>query len=252
MLDAAKLLAGIPGGLRDPLIQEYRSLTREYARGAWKVASLDAGRFCEVVYSILEGALTGSYPAEPKKPQRFVDACVALTSRPRIQTGDYSLRLLIPRVLPGVYEIRNNRNVGHVGGDVVANKMDALFVRESATWILCELVRVFHSVGTVEAQQAVDALSERQHPLIWEHEGIRRVLNPDLSGADRTLLLLHGQTKWCDVRTLAEWAKYTKNFRTRILRPLADEAMIEFDEANDRVLITPRGAARAESLLTSS
>src|ERR1700737_523048 len=246
VLDPSELLSGIPPGLRDPLLSEYRSITSAYVRGGWKLTSLDAGRFCEIVFSILEGALTGTYPSEPRKPPRFVDACRALENRPRVSVGDYSRRLRIPRGLAGIYEIRNNRNVGHVGGDVVANKMDALFVRESTSWVLCELVRVFHAISTAEAQRAVDTLTDRQRPLVWEHEGIRRVLKPEMPAADRTLLLLYGLTSWCDVSTLAGWVKYKNNFRGQILNGLGDEAMIEFDPKGDRVVITPRGAARAE------
>src|ERR1700730_3847940 len=231
-LDPAKLLAGIPSALRDPLLEEYRGITTAFARGGWKHASLDAGRFCEVVYSILDGALSGTYPAAPSKPANFPEACRALAKKPPAAVGDHSLRILIPRVLPGIYDVRNNRNVGHVGGDVVANKMDASYVRESANWVLCELVRVFHSVSTAEAQEAVDGLTERRHPIIWEHEGIRRVLNTKLSAADRTLLLLHGLTTWSDARVLAEWAKDGNSRRT--LKALAKKLLVEFDEKKRR------------------
>jgi hypothetical protein len=250
MLDPKTLLSGIPAGLRDPLMDEYKGLTAEYAKRGWKHASLDGGRFCEVVYTILEGALTGAYAAVPKKPARFVDACHALTNRPKTTVvGDYSLRVLIPRVLPGMYEIRNNRNVGHVGGDVVANKMDADFVRETATWVMCELVRVFHAVDTKEAQAAIDALTERPSPALWEYEGIRRVLVPGVSARERALLLLYGQSGWTPVRTLAEWVKYGASFKRDVLEPLSGDALVELDARSDRVVITPTGSVQAERLL---
>lgn len=63
-----------------------------------------------------------------------------------------SFQILIPRLLPALYEIRNNRNVGHVGGDVDPNFMDSTAVLGTANWIMAELVRVFHSVSTPEAQ----------------------------------------------------------------------------------------------------
>jgi len=43
------------------------------------------------------------------------------------------------------YEIRNNRGVGHVGGDVDQNHMDAKIVVEMAKWTIAELIRLFHS-----------------------------------------------------------------------------------------------------------
>jgi hypothetical protein len=72
--------------------------------------------------------------------------------------GDHSMRVRIPRMLPALYDIRNNRGVGHVGGDVDSNLMDATAVYSMASWILAELVRAFHAVKTTDAQAAVDAL----------------------------------------------------------------------------------------------
>lgn len=252
MLDAKTLLSGIPSGLRDPLVAEYKGLTAEYAKGAWKHASLDGGRFCEVVYTILDGALSGgAYASAPRKPQDFVGACRALENKGKVAVGDHSLRVLIPRVLPGIYDVRNNRNVGHVGGEVVANKMDAEFVRDTATWILCELVRVFHAVDTKEAQLAVDALAERPSPVLWEYEGIRRVLIPGVPARDRALLLLYEQSGWIPVRTLAEWVKYAaSSFKRNVLEPLSDDVLVDVDSRDDRVVITPTGSAQAARLLS--
>jgi len=60
--------------------------------------------------------------------------------------------VLIPRLLPVLYEIRNNRGVGHVGGDVDPNHMDAEAVQAMASWVMAELVRIFHGVKTEEAR----------------------------------------------------------------------------------------------------
>jgi hypothetical protein len=252
VLDGDRLLAAIPLALRGPLLDEYRGLADAYASGKWKATSLDAGRFCEVVFSILEGALSGTFPSAPEKPSRFVESCRALEKNMPVGVGDHSLRILIPRVLPGMYDIRNNRNVGHVGGDVMANEMDATFVRHSAAWVLCELVRVFHGVSIAEAQEAIDALTERQHPIVWEHEGIKRVLDPEMGADDRTLVLLYNHPGWCTVRTLLEWVTYPRNFRNQVLSKLAAGLFVEFDRHNDRVVITPRGLTRAEKALATA
>jgi hypothetical protein len=82
--------------------------------------------------------------------------------------------------------------VGHVGGEVDPNLMDATVVYSMTSWILAELIRVFHNVSTKEAQEAVDALSERKLPLIWSPNGqLKRVLDTSLGARDQTLLLLH-------------------------------------------------------------
>ena len=119
------------------------------------------------------------HASSPSKPRDMVAACRALEQTPPNATrvGDRSLRILIPRVLLPLYEIRNNRGVGHVGGDVDPNFLDATAVYGMTSWVLAELIRVFHNVTTKEAQQTVDALVERKHPLVWQVEGIKRVLD---------------------------------------------------------------------------
>ncbi|HJQ52714.1 MAG TPA: hypothetical protein VJ825_02615 [Gemmatimonadaceae bacterium] len=251
MIDASKLLANLPLELRDPLVEEYRGIATAYLEGRWKLSSLDAGRFCEVVYTILDGAVSGKFATSPTKPARFVDACRALESKAPIAVGDRSIRILIPRVLPGMYDIRNNRNVGHVGGDVVANKMDAAFLRDASTWVMAELVRVFHGVSTAVAQDAVDALVERSHPLIWEHEGKRRVLAPSMKTKDKILVLLHASPSGALTSDLQVWVKYKSKFREQILEPLAADLLVELNSAATHAVITPLGIRRVEeSILT--
>jgi hypothetical protein len=57
-------------------------------------------------------------------------------------------------------------------------------------------VRIFHGVTTQEARETVDALLERKTPLIWEVEGMKRVLDAKMAAKDRALILLHHSTGW--------------------------------------------------------
>lgn len=249
MMDPSQLLASIPQGLRDPLIDEYRGICSAYNEGRWKLAALDAGRFCEVVYSIVHGLLSGSPTASPQKPPNFVQACRNLEAMQPVPVGDRSLRILIPRLLPSLYEVRNNRNVGHVGGDVVPNKMDATLVREASSWIVAELVRITHGVATSDAQSAVDALVERSHPLVWEIDGVKRVLDPSMKMSDRVLVLLYSTPGWVTVAQLKVWVRQNSNLG-RVLAGLFDKQLIEL--AKDKVMITPLGLVRVERTLLAS
>jgi hypothetical protein len=116
-------LATIPVGLRDPLVEEYNKLAKNFRENRWEPAELSGGKLCEIVYSILNGYITGTFPTTPSKPSNMVDACKKLETAPN--TFPRSVRIQIPRMLTALYEIRNNRNVGHVGGDVDPNHMDA-------------------------------------------------------------------------------------------------------------------------------
>jgi len=246
MIDPKQLLASIPDSLREPLIEEYRGICNAYNEGRWKLASLDAGRFCEVAYTIIHGAVSGTFSSAPQKPRNFLAACQALENMAPVSVGDRSLRILIPRLLPALYEVRNNRNVGHVGGDVVANKMDSTFVRDAATWVIAELVRITHSVTTSIAQDAVDALVERTHPLVWEIDGMKRVLSAGVKISDEVLLLLYSTPGWTKTSDLKAWTRNYANL-TRVLTGLFDKRLIEF--RTDKATITPLGIKLVETKL---
>jgi hypothetical protein len=151
-------------------------------------------------------------------------------------------------VLTSLYEIRNNRNVGHVGGDVDPNYLDATAVFGMSSWVVAELIRVFHNVSTEEAQDSVDALVERKTPLIWEVGSTRRVLDTTLSARDQALLLLHQRPVPVHEEDLASWVEYASvaMFRSRILRKLHDERLIEFNEASGQARISPKGSREVE------
>jgi hypothetical protein len=256
MIDPAKLLSGLPASLRDPLVESYARIASNYLERRWEPAELNGGKFCEVVYTILDGAISGTYAAKPKKPAQMQQACSALEGKPADpnRPGDRSLRILIPRMLPVLYEIRNNRGVGHVGGDVDPNQLDATAVHSMASWVLAELVRVFHGVSTEIAQETVNALVERTVPLIWQIGDVRRVLEPGMDTRDKVTLLLHQSMGWVSVDDLVKWVEYSSAsmFRTRVLVPLHKQKLIEFDAAKARAHISPKGTEDVETRILQS
>ena len=154
---------------------------------------------------------------------------------------------------PSLYEFRNNRGVGHLGGDVEANHMDAEAVQAMASWVMAELVRIFHCVTTEEAREAVNSLVERKTPVIWEVEGVKRILDPDMTAKNQVLVHLHHSTGWVSATDLFRWVEYSNAsmFRRSVLTPLHKERLIEFDGEQGRARISPRGAkAVEEELLT--
>ncbi len=256
MIDSSRVLAGLPKALRETLLVSYREIISNYLEGRWEPSELNGGKFCEAVYSIINGAVKGSFPAKASKPNNMLSACRMLESEPADanRVGDRSLRLLIPRLLPVLYEIRNNRGVGHVGGDVDANHMDAESVQAIASWVMAELVRIFHGVSTDEAQQTVDALVERKVPLIWGVEGAKRILDPRMSAKSQVLIFLHQATGWILVSDLLKWVEYSNasTFRSSVLKSLHKGRLIEFDAARGRARISPRGVREVEEKLLKS
>jgi hypothetical protein len=253
VIDPSRVLAGLPAALRDTLLQSYQEIISNYLERRWEPSELNGGKFSEAVYSIIDGAVKGSFPAKASKPKNMVDACRALEKElpdPN-RVGDRSLRVLVPRVLPALYEIRNNRGVGHVGGDVEANHMDAEAVLAMASWVMAELVRIFHGVTTEEAQQVVDALVERKTPLIWDIEGVKRVLTPGMTAKNQVLLFLHHSTAWVSETDLVKWVEYSNasKFRSSVLKSLHSARLIEFDAKQGRAHISPLGAKLVQEKL---
>jgi len=251
-LDPTQALGDLPQGLRDELMAEYRKITKNFARGEWGDASVHGGRFCEVVYSILKGKVDGSYPASASKPSNFPKACRDLEQVDKA-AAPQSVRVGIPRVLTGLYEIRNNRDSGHVGGEVDANHMDASYVLHAVQWVMAELVRLFHAADTRTATAVVEALTDRTLPVIWQVGEKRRILVPSLPLADKVLLLLYGQAGGRAAKDMARDLKQPRfdNFK-RVLKRLDDEVKVEYDVESGLVEISPMGEKDVEARLLQS
>jgi hypothetical protein len=247
---AVRALGALPKGLRDSIVNSLNVIGRNFREHRWEPAELNGGKLCEVVYTVLRGLVDGKFPARPSKPRNLVDACKALESADK-NRFPRSVRIQIPRMLIALYEVRNNRGVGHVGGDVNPNEMDALLVLEMSKWIVAELVRIFHQVDVKTATEVVTLLVQRTIPIIWAVDGKLRVLDPDLSKKDQMLLILYSAAEPISDKELAEFVEYRNlsMFRREILRPAHNARFIEYDELTKNVRISPRGIQYVEENL---
>ena len=154
-------------------------------------------------------------------------------------------------MLIALYEIRNNRGVGHAGGDVDPSHMDAVAVLYMSKWLVAELIRVFHGVTTGEATEAVDLLVERELPVVWSVDGKKRVLAERLSQRDKTLLLLYSEPGVVAETDLRMWveAADASSYRRDVLRKAHKERLLEYDDASRTVHLSPKGARYVEELL---
>jgi len=221
---------------------------RNYNEGRWEPQGLNAGKFCEIAFCVVEGFLTGIFPAKANKPANFVDACRALERRaPGAKPGDRACRILIPRVLCALYEVRNNRGVGHVGGEVDPSHMDAAYVLASTKWVTAEFVRIFGTADTAAATAAVETLSERQNPVVWDTGSGKRVLVKGMIAMDRALVLLYDSGRVA-ANDLAKWSEYSSpaDFRSKVLKKAHREQLLDYDAHTQTVEITPVGAKHVE------
>ncbi len=163
-----------------------------------------------------------------------------------------SVRLQIPDVAELIADVRNKRDVGHLGGSVSVNGMDANLVMACTSWLLAEIVRLESGVSPADAQQMVDSLVERRVPIIEEIDGEPVVLNTKLPAKERALVLLY--KKYPDripVKTLQHWVAYWNATRfKKLLESEAKEARVVINDVGVR--LTAKGVAFVEQYIELS
>jgi hypothetical protein len=246
-LSASDALSDLPAGLRKDLLDAFNEIVGNYQQRRWEPSELNGGKLCESVYTVVRGLADGSYPARSNKPRNMVTACNAMeqeTSQPR------AVRIQVPRMIVALYEIRNNRGVGHAGGDVAPNEMDATAVLYMSKWLVAEVVRVIHTLTIAEATDVVEALVERQVALVWRHESKKRVLKTGLTIKKNVLLLLLSETGDVPEADLVAWLEHKNvaNLRKDVFRPGHKARLWEYDESARTIRLLPPGIEAAEAL----
>lgn len=246
----ATVFGTLPTKLRDELLDAFNEIVKNFRERRWEPSELNGGKLCEVVYSIVNGEIAGKHPTRAKGPRNMKVACEALEQTPK-SAAPRSIRVQIPRMLVALYEFRNNRNVGHVGGDVDPNHMDAVCVLQMSKWLMAELVRVLHEVDTDEATKIVDGLVDRETPLIWEVGGKRRVMDTSLSMRDKTFVLLHASNGPVAEGDLVAWIEHSNAsvYRRDILRKAHKARLIEYDATAKTAELSPKGIEYVETKL---
>lgn len=252
-LDVA--LGGIAATFRGRLLKAYNGLKTAFIDGNFDACGLRAGRFCEVLLRWAQQELTEAHTPFGTKLGNFKDECDKLERTPKT-AGHESVRILIPRALSFLYTLRNKRGIGHEGGDVDANEIDAATAVRIADWCVCELIRLHYTISLEEAQGICDAIAERQLPQIWDVFGKRRVLDPKLSYAQQTLLLLYSSTELAvPMEDLVSWTEHPNAavYRRDVLSKLHKARLIEYDRENEMAAISPKGVEKVEvELLTGA
>lgn len=241
-LDAA--LANVDSAFRGRIIKQFLALKTALAAGNDKAVGIEAGHVCETVLRLLQQEVHGNHTGFGKKIGNFGDECRRLITSSNGAVNE-SLRLVIPRALVYVYTMRSKRGIGHVGGDVDANRIDAVTIAQTCDWIICELIRCFHGLSLEEAQDLVDGLTIRSVPEVWEVGGKKRILKKGLPFKDQVLLLCYQDPSSAILsEDLFDWVEYSNFsvFKNKVLAPLHKERLIEYDQSADCVTISPLGA----------
>lgn len=242
----------LPSTLRDDLLDAFNEIVKNYREHKWEPSELNGGKLCEAVYTIVVGWLEGGkYPARAKKPNRFPQTCLALEQKYAQVPDSRSPRILIPRMMVGLYDIRNNRGVGHAGADVDPNHMDATVVLYTAKWLVAELVRLLHTLHIDEATALVDGLIEREVAWVWTRGDKKRVLRTGMTWKQQTLVLLLTEAGEVSEADLFRWLEHPglPSFRKDVLKGLHKARLVEYDVDKRTVVLLPPGVTAAEELV---
>lgn len=252
-LEAA--LQGIDDEFRDKIIDLYIELKKRYVRSffsdEYDAVGLSSGKFCETLFRFLEKEIFSKFTPFNKHISNFPVEINKLIQSP-VSQGNESVRIIIPRALLLLYTLRNKRGIGHVGGDIEANAIDIGTIIKIADWIICELIRIYHSLNISEAQLIVDSLNVKIIPVIWNVDGKKRIIKNGMSYSQKVLILLYNELgNKATIKELFEWSEYSSFsvFKSKMLGPLHKEKLIEYNLQDLIVTISPTGMQAAESLL---
>lgn len=259
-LDKSKLttaLFRINEEFRDLLIDIYIELKKRYIKSFYSdefdSVGISSGKFCETIFRFLEKELTGKYTPFNAHISNF-PAKLEKLSQLSAESGNESLRIIIPRVLNFIYTLRNKRGIGHTGGDIEANAIDISTIAKNADWVICELIRLYHNLPMPEAQQVINSLNMKILPDIWQVDGTRRVIRDGFSYKQKVLLLLYNElNNSASINDLFNWTEYSNIslFKSRIIIPLHQEKLIEYNLNSSFITISPKGISEIENTLIS-
>ncbi|BAY32486.1 hypothetical protein NIES2107_43750 [Nostoc carneum NIES-2107] len=239
----AALSTKLPKDVIIALLDEYQHIKQQFFLRKFQPAELNAARFCECILRLVEFLDTGTYTTLGKQldTQKIINRVINNTSLPE------GIRFFIPQLTRVLLDMRNKRNVAHVGGEVNPNYSDSLFVSHSADWILVELIRNYHINSIDEARKIVESINETKIPVIVEVGNFIRVQNTKLKAEQKTLLVLYYKQpdKVSDI-DLIKWIKYANasRYRSEILRVLDNEALLHYE--NGFCVLLPKGIVYVE------
>ncbi len=195
----SQLASQFDPGVVNELLKTYVEAKRHYYAGDHRPNAVEAGRFCEAAFRILQEAIDGKGTFTPLGTQlQSVDSLLGQLASRRFQSATHqrdwqqdSVGLHIPRALRVIYDIRNKRDTAHLGVGIDPNKQDAMLVVSLMDWVVAEFVRLYHSVSANEAFQIVRGLVSPKVPVIQEFDGEPMVLNRSFNIEHCVLVLLY-------------------------------------------------------------
>lgn len=225
------------------LIETYEELLSKHRTGDLEGALAKAGRFVEHTLRAIEYLRTSRILTEIKSVQQTIKQLENQT------TLSESLRLLIPRVVGMSYSLRNKRDAVHVK-EIDPTQIDISLTVASASWVIAELIRLYHVSDEKDVVSAMNVLSRTAIPMIEAINGEVFVGQKVPAAMEMLLLLAHAKPSGMMRKELAKAAKCSQPSITNALKLLHKERHIHLADSNT-YFITSGGEQYLSHWITS-
>lgn len=201
------------------LIQKHRALDAE-------AALTRAGKFVEHIFRALEFIRTGTAPTEIKSPAQTAKVLEADKSLPE------SVRMLIPRIsLAMIYDLRSKRGAVHVK-EIDPRGIDVDLSTKAASWIIAELIRLYHIDDEIAIQHEMGVLTRATFPLLESIDGEYFVSSKVPPRTEVQLLLGRMGGEGATRTQIGKMAKCSAPRVSEAIKALLDERFIHKTEKN--------------------
>lgn len=202
------------------LIDSYEKLLEKNRSGDLQGALTHGGRFVENTLRAIEFIRTGNVLSEIKSVSTTIQQLENKT------TLNESLRLLIPRSAYGIiYNLRSKRDAVHVK-DIDPTHIDVSLAVAAASWILAELLRLYHVSDEARVAEAMAAISRTTIPYIESIDGETLVSRSVPAKMEILLLLAHSKPEGLSRKAIGEKAKFKPSTITTTLKDLDEKRFI--------------------------
>ncbi len=238
-----KFLVNVPKEIVQAIELEFSGLDARFSRHDWGPAELNGARFAEAIFRYLEWKQSGTFTAIGTQINRN-NIANRVSNDVNMPEG---LRFHVLKCAEILLDIRNKRNVAHLGNTINVDEMDSRLVLRLTKWILSEAIREESSANPKDIQAIVDKLSTKEIPLVEEIEGDLIIVGTHLKAPERALVALyHTYPAPLPIEVLQNTIKYqnASRFRDEILAEQVKEGITHIKDGT--VFLTKKGCAWVE------
>jgi hypothetical protein len=210
----ASLQRGLEPTVARDIVDAHDKLLGEFRKGDAEATLNASGKFVEHVLRAIEHLRTGILPTEIKSVSGTIKAIENDGTLPE------SLRLLVPRISSAMmFDVRSKRGAAHVK-NISPRYIDASLAAQAASWIVAELVRLYHVMDEAAVAEAMASLMQGNLPLIEKFEDEMVVTTPMPAETEVLLMVAASEPDGIDRKGLGMCVKHSAPAVTRAVQKL--------------------------------